>query len=447
MKKELYTTEAEKNNKAILISLLTPDSSRQEAETSLDELERLADTAGMEVVGRISQSKMSPDPATYIGKGKIEEAKVIIQANKVDFVIIDDEVSPSQIKNIEDIIGGETEVIDRTMLILEIFSQHAHTSEGKLQVEIAKMRYTFPRLLGRGKDMSRLGGAASGQGGLATRGSGETKLEMDRRTLKGRIAAKEEELRELEKSRSVMRHQREKAEMKNIAVAGYTNSGKSTLLNYLTNAGILAEDKLFATLDPTTRKLNLPNGEVVLLTDTVGLIKKLPHHLVNAFKSTLDEIKYADMILHVADLSDPEYEDKIMVTKELFNDMGVKNVPVILVYNKVDRLEDDQKSRLDIKDGGVFISALTGENIDVLLQKIQDTLDASRFTLHFLFPMANQAQINTLYKNANIIEREYLDSSVLIKASVDEKTRNMLIKYVIDEKKAKEYKSAVSESL
>ena len=439
-------TIIEAQDNAILIGIITPDTSEGECLTSLDELERLADTAGISSPARLYQNRMSPEPATYIGKGKLDEAKNIIQANNINIAIIDGELSPSQIKNIEDCL--DIEVIDRTMLILEIFEKHAHTSEGKLQVEIAQLRYTLPRLTGKGKAMSRIGGGGVGGGGTggagggaaggagggvggARRGAGETKLEIERRTIKSSIASLEKEIKQLEMTRSVMRSRREKTGITNIAIAGYTNSGKSTLLNYLTNAGILAENKLFATLDPTTRKLRLPNGSEVLLTDTVGLIRKLPHHLVRAFKSTLDEINYADIILLVSDISDPENQNQLEVAKSLLIDMGITDKPIVTVYNKIDMIAGDGGSGED----EVYISAKTGDGIDNLLYKIQEVMESQRKSVIFAFPInelngKEQGYINYLYKNAAVSDVEYGEDFTTVKAVVDNKTKNMYEKYL-----------------
>ncbi|MCL2095702.1 MAG: GTPase HflX [Oscillospiraceae bacterium] len=421
------------NNRAMLAGIITPGISEGECLVSLGELERLADTAGISVSAKIYQNRKSPEPATYLGKGKLEEAKNIIIADNINIVIFDDELSPSQIRNIEDFFNNNgdnksdnyIEVIDRTMLILEIFNRHAKTSEGKLQVEIAQLRYTMPRLTGKGKSMSRLGGGGGAAGAGARRGSGETKLEVDRRNIKSRASSLEEELKQLEKERNLLRSRREKTGITNIAVAGYTNSGKSTLLNYLTNAGILAENKLFATLDPTTRKLKLPNNSEVLLTDTVGLIKKLPHHLVRAFKSTLDEINYANLILLLCDISDPEHLEQLDVAKTLLTEMGVTETPVITVYNKIDCLTSPSDNNTD----GVYISAKTGEGVENLLAKIQETLDNMRKLVTFAFPVnlqgKEQGYINYLYKNASVIDIDYGEEYTTVKAWTDTRTRNL----------------------
>ena len=421
---------AETGTKAVLIGLVTPDISEYECQLSLDELERLADTAGIISVFRIFQARAASDPAGYIGKGKLEEAKASAEANDVNIAIIDGELSPVQIRNIGEFLGG-IEVIDRTMLILEIFEKHAYTSEGKLQVEIAQLRYTLPRLAGKGKDMSRIGGGGGGTAG-ARRGAGETKLETERRDVKARIAALEEQIKQLEKSRAVMRSRRQKAKIPNLAIAGYTNSGKSTLLNYLTKAGVLAENKLFATLDPTTRRLKLPNGSEVLLTDTVGLIRKLPHHLVQAFKSTLDEINYADIILLVADISDPEHQNQLEVAKSLLAEMGITQKPIVTIYSKTDKIDMTQQPPAEDRLPGAYISAVTGEGMDGLLSEIQKVLESLRKDVVFVFPAdkKNQGDISYLYKNAAVSNVEYGETFVTVRASADEKTRNMYKKYL-----------------
>ncbi|MBO5306036.1 MAG: GTPase HflX, partial [Clostridia bacterium] len=292
----------------------------EETEKSLDELTRLLDTAGGEVFARLIQNKDTPDVRTVIGSGKVNELKEICKQNEIDLVIFDGDLSPSQIRNLEDELETPS-VIDRSMLILDIFALHAKTGEGKLQVELAQLKYTAPRLIGKGNELSRLGG------GIGTRGPGETKLESDKRHMKRRIAALEDELDVLEKNRMTMRASRDRSGIPKVAIVGYTNAGKSTLLNRLTDAGILAEDKLFATLDPTTRKYELPSGESILLTDTVGFIRKLPHHLVKAFKSTLDEAVYADILMIVVDVSDPEFRAQLEVTEHLLEELGASDKP------------------------------------------------------------------------------------------------------------------------
>ena len=311
-----FKDSQEHNSLAVLVGIVTREDSATEVEKELDELSRLLDTAGGEEFARLVQNKETPDPRTMLGSGKVAELAELCKNNGVKLVIFDAELSPSQIRNLEDDIGNGVSVIDRSMLILDIFALHATTGEGKLQVELAQLKYTAPRLIGKGTELSRLGG------GIGTRGPGESKLESDRRHMKRRIVALQDELAELEKNRKTMRASRDRSQIPQIAIVGYTNAGKSTLLNTLTDAGILAENKLFATLDPTTRKLKLPCGETVLLTDTVGFIRKLPHHLVKAFKSTLDEAVYADILMIVIDAHDDEARAQLDVTESLLAELG-----------------------------------------------------------------------------------------------------------------------------
>ena len=303
----------ESSVRAVLVGVDTSDMKEGECDVSLDELERLADTAGADVAARLVQAREKPDVRTVIGSGKLAELRTVCDECGAELCVFDCEMTPSQIRNVEDELG-EVRVIDRSMLILDIFAQHAATAEGKLQVELAQLKYTAPRLVGKGKQLSRLGG------GIGTRGPGESKLESDKRHLARRIASLEAELDAVENTRRTTRAARERSGLPRVAIVGYTNAGKSTLLNRLTDAGILAEDKLFATLDPTTRKFTLPGGESVLLTDTVGFIRRLPHHLVKAFRSTLEEAALADILLHIVDASDPEYPDEMKVTEDLLTE-------------------------------------------------------------------------------------------------------------------------------
>ena len=324
---------SEFNNKyAVLVTIAESTSMLDECERSLDELERLLNTAGGECFAKIIQIKDKFDPRTCIGKGKVEEIAELCKNNELSLVVFDFELTPAQIRNLENDIGDVT-VIDRSMLILDIFALHAVSGEGKLQVELAQLRYSAPRLTGKGIELSRQGG------GIGSRGPGESKLETDRRHLHEKIVQLEKRLAELEHNRSVMRAQRDRSGLPKIALVGYTNAGKSTLLNKMTGSDVLAEDKLFATLDPTTRKMELETGESILLTDTVGFIRKLPHHLVKAFKSTLDEVVYADVLLVVSDINDPEVREHLEVTKSVIEELGASDKPIIYVYNKCDLTE------------------------------------------------------------------------------------------------------------
>ena len=417
-------------SRAVLVGIVTRETSPEEVEKELDELARLLDTAGGEEFARLVQNKDTPDPRTVIGSGKIAELADLCANNGVKLVIFDTELSPSQIRNIEDDLGNDISVIDRSMLILDIFALHATTGEGKLQVELAQLRYTAPRLIGKGTELSRLGG------GIGTRGPGETKLESDRRHMKRRISALESELDELEKTRKTMRASRDRSQIPQIAIVGYTNAGKSTLLNTLTDAGILAENKLFATLDPTTRKLKLPCGETVLLTDTVGFIRKLPHHLVKAFKSTLDEAVYADILMIVIDAHDDEARAQLDVTESLLAELGAAGKPTVYVYNKCDlgvsaELPSYIAESKDPNRVVCAISAKSGEGIDNLLQRIEDIIHQGKTRVTFVIPNSEQSALNILYKNATVEEVEYGYENVTVVATVDRKVRGMLKKYDI----------------
>lgn len=420
-------TEKETTNgsRAILVGVVDSEGSTRQTEIELDELAGLLDTAGGVTAARVIQAKASPDPRTYIGSGKVKEVAELCRTEDADLVIFDLELSPSQIRNLEDDIGDGVRVIDRSMLILDIFALHATTGEGKLQVELAQLQYTAPRLTGNGKDLSRLGG------GIGTRGPGESQLETDRRHMKRRMESLRAELSVLEKNRKTMRVSRDRSGIPKVAIVGYTNAGKSTLLNRLTGAGILAEDKLFATLDPTTRKFMLPGGESILLTDTVGLIRKLPHHLIEAFRSTLEEAVYADVLLVLVDASDPEYRAQIAVTDELLENLGAAGKPILLVFNKCDKAGTLPDSPLpDGKSVPVcYISAVTGEGIEDMAEKLTALLHEGKARVTFHIPNADAGMLNTLYKNATVEDVAYTADEILVRATVDAKTRGMLKKY------------------
>ncbi len=426
-----FNGASEHISKAVLVGIVTRENSAEEVEKELDELARLLDTAGGEEFARLVQNKETPDPRTVIGSGKVYELSELCKNNGVKLVVFDTELSPSQIRNLEDDIGDGVSVIDRSMLILDIFALHATTGEGKLQVELAQLRYTAPRLIGKGTELSRLGG------GIGTRGPGESKLESDRRHMKRRIVALEGELEELEKNRRTMRASRDRSQIPQIAIVGYTNAGKSTLLNTLTDAGILAENKLFATLDPTTRKLKLPCGEIVLLTDTVGFIRKLPHHLVKAFKSTLDEAVYADVLMIVIDAHDDEAREQLDVTESLLAELGAAGKPTIYVYNKCDLgISSELPSYIaDNKDPNrvvCTISAKSGEGVDALLEKVEQIIHQGKARVTFVIPNAEQSALNILYKSATVESVEYGYEGVTVVATVDSKVRGMLKKYDIN---------------
>ena len=412
--------------KALLVSVDTGD---YDADASLKELFELAKSAGADPVLSLEQKLSHLEPGTCVGSGKLLEIKEACEIHEIDLLIFDLELSPVQIRNIEN--ETDTRTIDRTMLILDIFAQRAKSKEGKLQVELAQLKYMLPRLTGKGIELSRQGGSAGGS--VGARGPGETKLETDRRHIKRRIASLEEQLRTLEGTRETMRKQREKSKIPVIAIVGYTNAGKSTLLNYLTNAGILAEDKLLATLDPTVRKLTLPSGLDVLLTDTVGFINNLPHGLVKAFKSTLDEARYADMLLILVDASDDNAEMKTRVTENTLSELGAGGKPTIYVFNKCDRLENIPSKEQYEDKKAVFISAKSGQGTDKLLCAIEDELSAFQKKVKYLFPFNDQGSLNTLYGKATVLSVEYTEEGTVAEALSDAKIRGILKKYIIEE--------------
>lgn len=409
-------------SQAIIVGIAERGSDVPECERSLDELERLLDTAGGEVFARVIQVKESFDPRTCIGSGKVVEISELCHDNEIELVIFDFELTPAQIRNLEGDIGGDVHVIDRSMLILDIFALHATSGEGKLQVELAQLRYSAPRLMGRGTELSRLGG------GIGTRGPGETKLESDRRHMKEKVITLERRLAEMEHNRAVMRAQRDRSGLAKIALVGYTNAGKSTLLNALTGAGVLSEDKLFATLDPTTRKLLLPCGESVLLTDTVGFIRKLPHHLVKAFKSTLDEVAYADILLIVSDINDPEVQEHIEVTKGVIDELGASDKPVIYVYNKCDMLSETL--RADDSDDSVIVSGITGYGIDASLAKIEETIHKFKKKYTLLIPYSKQSALSTLYDGYTVETVDYRDEGIYVEVILDERGKGVYGQYI-----------------
>ena len=428
--------ESVKNKSAVLVGVARSSRETTACEKSLDELARLLDTAGGTEAARVLQMKPSLDPATVIGSGKVAEIAELCKNAEVTLAVFDMELSPSQIRNLEDGISenGSVRVIDRSMLILDIFALHATTGEGKLQVELAQLRYTAPRLIGKGTQLSRLGG------GIGTRGPGESQLESDRRHIQRRIRALEEELELLDKNRRTMRASRDRSGLAKIAIVGYTNAGKSTLLNRLTDAGILAEDKLFATLDPTTRKFELPGGESVLLTDTVGLIRKLPHHLINAFRSTLDEAVYADMLMIVIDASDPECREQLEVTRQLLEDLGASDKPTLYVFNKCDRgvAEVLDMGRAPEREDAVWISAATGQGVSAMVERLEQMLSNGKKLVRFIIPNEKQGLMNILYKEATVKTVDYGAQAVTVEAVVDSRVHGMLAIYEEGYRKPKE---------
>ena len=398
----------EQQERVILFAASTNDS--DDTEESVEELKELVKTAGAETVGTVIQNRENIHPGTYLGKGKIQELKEMVWESGATGVVCDDELSPAQLKNLEDAL--DTKVMDRTMIILDIFAARAKTREGKIQVELAQLRYRAVRLVGLRNSLSRLGG------GIGTRGPGETKLEVDRRRIHERISQLKSELQDVERHRDVVRKQREQSGTLTAAIVGYTNAGKSTLLNKLTGAGILAEDKLFATLDPTTRALVLPGGEKVPLTDTVGFIRKLPHHLVEAFKSTLEEARYCDVILHVVDCSNPQMDMQMHVVYETLRRLDIKDKEIITVFNKVDRPDADTACRDMSADYKVRLSAKTGEGIGELLDLFAVILRNRRIYFEKVFAYKNAGRIQTIRKSGQLLSEEYQDDGIHVKAYV-----------------------------
>lgn len=389
--------------------LIAVDTGEYDCDISLDELEELAETAGAEVVGRMSQKRDKPDSGTFLGSGRLEELGDFCKNNEVDLVIADSELAPAQLRNIEK--ATDVRVIDRTTLILDIFAERARSNEGKLQVELAQLRYSLPRLMGQGTKLSRLGG------GIGTRGPGETKLESDRRHIRRRIKALEDEFDALEKRRSLARARREKDGVETVVIVGYTNAGKSTLMNTLTEAGVLAQDKLFATLDPTSRALVLPDGRRVMLIDTVGFIRRLPHHLVEAFKSTLEEAVCARVILNVCDASDPECAEHLKVTNDLLEELGCSGKPIIPVFNKCDLPQADEAAmRLP---GAVNISALEGKGLDELLDAVAKALPPTRAKAKLLIPYSDGAAAAALRKDGVITVEDYRADGLYMELTAD----------------------------
>lgn len=394
---------------------------------SIDELAALLETAGGEAVALVLQNKETPEKSMLVGEGKVEQISDLVHNCNAQLVVFDNPLSPSQIKNLEDRIG--VSVIDRSMLILEIFAMHATTREGKLQVAMAQLKYTAPRLTGKGAQMSRLGGGGGGGGG-ARRGAGETKLETDRRKVKEQIAAIRAELDDMKQNKLQQRKQRDLSGTPKVAVIGYTNAGKSTLLNTLTGAGVLAENKLFATLDPTTRKLKMENGFEVLVTDTVGFIKNLPHHLVEAFASTLDEVKYADLLINVVDVSNPQFLSHIEVTEKLVADLGAGALPMITALNKSDIVGDNVITF--VKDG-IAISAKTGMGLDKLLTAVYEKLTQQHKKAEYMIPYSAGALLDEIYSDVKttVVNKEFTNDGVYLELFVTGRIAGLIERYKI----------------
>ena len=394
--------------KVILVGVSEQDG--DDAEDSVAELAELVKTAGATVVGTMIQKRELIHPGTYIGSGKVAELKLLVEELGATGIVCDDELSPAQLRNLEDML--DTKVMDRTLIILDIFAARATTSEGKIQVELAQLKYRLSRLTGLGRSMSRLGG------GIGTRGPGEKKLEIDRRLIKDRIAQLNRELKEVRQHRDITRAQREKNQMPVAAIVGYTNAGKSTLINTLTNAGVLEEDKLFATLDPTTRVLELSGRQQILVTDTVGFIRKLPHHLIEAFKSTLEEAKYADYIIHVVDASNPQRDKQMYIVYETLDHLGVKNKKILTLFNKIDIRTDDDPLQDFRADHVLQISATENAGLDAVKDVLQEMLREDKIYIERVIPYAQAGVLQLVRNKGELVSEEYVPEGISIRAYV-----------------------------
>lgn len=413
---ELFETESMRE-RVILVAVDTGDG--EDVQASLDELAELSKTAGAEAVGQMIQNREGIHPSTYIGKGKMDELKELIRNTSAHTVVCDDELSPAQLGNLQEALACK--VIDRTVMILDIFAAHASTREGKLQVELAQLKYRVSRLTGLGTSLSRIGGGAAGSsGGIGTRGPGEKKLEMDRRVIRDRISMLNRQLKEIVVTRDTMRKQRRGNATKVVAIVGYTNAGKSTLLNSLTEASVLEEDKLFATLDPTTRSYEMENGQNILFTDTVGFINKLPHHLIQAFRSTLEEAKYADLILHVVDGSDANYEKHMRVVYDTLKNLGIQDKPILTVFNKADLWKDEERPlcKDEYSEDVVRISAKYRRGLEELLEKTEQILNAGFVRIEKTFSYDEAGKIQLIRKYGTLDTEEYREDGIFVEAAI-----------------------------
>lgn len=423
MEEKLYDT-SEQKERIIVVGVAT--SENDDTDKSLDELIELGQTAGVETVAKVIQNREKVHPGTYIGKGKIDEVRELVIKHKADTVVCDDELTPAQFNNLSQML--DVKVVDRTVMILDIFAKRASTSEGKLQVELAQLRYRASHLIGGRSELSRLGG------GIGTRGPGEQKLEMDRRLIKERITQVRKELEQVKRTRELTRKKRQENPIPVVAIVGYTNAGKSTLLNHLTGAGVLSEDKLFATLDPTTRKLVRENGEEILFTDTVGFIRKLPHHLIQAFRSTLEEAKYADLILHVVDCSNEDMDSQMYTVYETLKKLEVGDKKIITAFNKIDVCDREETLKDLAADRTVRISAKTGQGIEQMLSAISEVIAEGKQLLDKVFGYDEAGAVSNVRKYGQVMEEEYRNEGIYIKALIPREYMYLFV----EEKKKKE---------
>ncbi len=407
--------------KIVLVGVTIPPESVEDTENSVDELSLLVDTAGADEVGRVYQRRQSPDPPTYVGKGKAEELREVALATDCDTVVFDNELTPAQQFNLEKLLGRTA--IDRTAVILDIFAQNAHSQEGMAQVELAQLRYRLPRLRRRAGALSQqAGGMSAGGARIGTRGPGETQLEVDRRRIVRRIHKLEGDLREIERHRTTQRRAQRRGQLAKVVIVGYTNAGKSTLLNRLTDAGVLVEDRLFATLDATTRRLSLPGGETVLLTDTVGFIRKLPHQLVEAFKSTLDVAVDADLLIHVVDAGAPDPAGSMAAVRDVLVEIGADHVPQLLAFNKSDLAADAAKRLVDVYEGSVAVSAVTGEGIDRLLATVGDRLRSLATVVELVIPYERGDLLAAAHRAGEVLHEEAGEGGMHLRGRFDDAT-------------------------
>ncbi len=417
--------ERHRRENVVLVGVAFSSTSSAAAEASLDELAALADTAGADEAGRVLQRRDTPDPATFVGRGKAAELRELSDAVDADTVVFDDELSPAQSRNLEKILGRTA--IDRAALILDIFAQHAHSQEGKAQVELAQLRYRLPRLRGKGKALSQQAG-----GIIGTRGPGETQLEVDRRRLLRRVTRLEADLRELSKNRRTQRKARVRSGLAGVALVGYTNAGKSTLINCLTDAHVLAEDRLFATVDPTTRRLEMPGGERVLITDTVGFVRKLPHQLVEAFRSTLDEVRDADLLIHVVDASAHDPEDQMDAVRSVLAEIDADEVPELVVFNKIDRADPERVNwLLSRHPDSIAVSAVNGRGMEDLVNGLADRLRRLSRIVDLVIPFERGDVVAAVHRAGGVIEQSHGEGATLIRARMGEADVARVAEFVV----------------